>query len=144
MLVLGYGNDLRGDDAAGRLVARAIADLGLSGVSVREAVQLTPELAFEIRGKDRVVFVDADIDVDQTTVIEVKPCVEDRAPFTHASTPAELLRYTSTVGEVPNTAHLVSIPARGFEIGAELSETAKEGVDRAVDLIRAMVDSPTV
>ena len=44
-LVIGYGNDLRGDDAIGQQVAKAIKDCCLSSVQSIAIHQLTPELA---------------------------------------------------------------------------------------------------
>ena len=43
-LVIGYGNDLRSDDGAGRAVADRISEMELPGVAVRSVMQLTPEL----------------------------------------------------------------------------------------------------
>jgi len=45
ILLIGYGNELRGDDAIGPLVARALAELRLPGTQVLALTQLTPELA---------------------------------------------------------------------------------------------------
>ena len=49
-LVIGYGNDLRTDDGAGRWVAERIESFDLPGVSVRSVPQLTPELTLDIAG----------------------------------------------------------------------------------------------
>ena len=58
-LVIGYGNTLRGDDGIGPAVAEAVAALGLPGVRVIVAHQLTPELAADLADAQLVVFVDA-------------------------------------------------------------------------------------
>ena len=47
-LVIGYGNELRGDDGAGIMVARRIAENPPPGVRSIVARQLTPELADEL------------------------------------------------------------------------------------------------
>ena len=61
LLIIGYGNPLRGDDAFGY---RAAEELQASFIDHREAVilpvhQLTPELAADIARAARVVFIDA-------------------------------------------------------------------------------------
>ena len=61
VLVVGYGNELRGDDAAGPRVAAAVAALGLQNVRVRILHQLTPELSEEISRARAVVFADASV-----------------------------------------------------------------------------------
>ncbi len=66
-LVIGYGNDLRCDDGAGRAVADRIEAMALPGVEVRSVQQLAPELALDIACAETVVFVDASIDVAETT-----------------------------------------------------------------------------
>ena len=45
VLVIGYGSPLRGDDAAGPLAARQLAQRGFEAI---EAHQLTPELAEKV------------------------------------------------------------------------------------------------
>ena len=45
LVVIGYGNELRGDDGAGPRVARAVAAHNLPGVQIITAHQLTPEMA---------------------------------------------------------------------------------------------------
>ena len=43
------------------------------GSTVRSVSQLTPELALDIAGRGRVVFVDANVDVAAMTVAAVAP-----------------------------------------------------------------------
>src|SRR5947208_15429626 len=59
ILVVGYGNELRGDDAAGPRIAREVAAWGLPQVRTLAAHQLTPELAAELAHADAAIFVDA-------------------------------------------------------------------------------------
>ena len=73
MLVIGYGSDLRTDDAAGRRVAAAIADAAVPDVQVLSLVQLTPEVAVHLLGRRLVVFVDAAVDVQAVEVEHLDP-----------------------------------------------------------------------
>jgi hydrogenase maturation protease len=59
VLVLGYGNPAREDDALGPLVAEGIAGMGLAGVAVESDYQLNVEDAVAVAQNDAVVFVDA-------------------------------------------------------------------------------------
>lgn len=59
LLVIGLGNDLRGDDAAGLLAARRLAARGLPGLEVREDGGDVVALATALAGRDRVVVIDA-------------------------------------------------------------------------------------
>ena len=137
VLVVGYGRELRGDDRAGRIVADRVGALGLPGVRVRSVTQLVPELAEEIARAERVVFVDAAIGADSTTVRPVVPETNVSGALTHHCTPASLVGLAALVGRAPATVELVSIPARNLEIGEELSDATTDGMERAVELIRA-------
>ena len=62
VLVIGYGNTLRGDDGVGPRVVEAIGTLGLPGVRTLICPLLTPELADPISRAEKVIFVDAAMD----------------------------------------------------------------------------------
>ena len=138
-LVVGYGNDLRRDDGAGRWVADRIEALQLPGVAVRSMSQLTPELALEVAGREVVVFVDADVDVTELTVRPVVPDATSGKTMTHHGDPATLLAMVPAVGESPARAHLVSIPATDLDMGLEMTPAtitaAEQAIERVVDLL---------
>jgi hydrogenase maturation protease len=60
VLVVGYGNSLRGDDGVGwHAAGRLAADPRLAGARVLARHQLTPELAVDVAQASLVVLVDA-------------------------------------------------------------------------------------
>nr|MDJ0792560.1 hydrogenase maturation protease [Acidimicrobiia bacterium] len=120
-LVVGYGNDLRSDDGAGRWVADQIDALALDGVAVRSVSQITPELAMEVAGRDVVVFVDASVDASELTVEPVTAGDDSQGVMTHHGSPASLLSLVTTIGEQPAAAYVVSIPASNLEMGFTMS-----------------------
>ena len=138
-LVIGYGNDLRSDDGAGRAVADRIGEMELPGVAVRSVIQLTPELALEIAEVDTVVFVDASVEVMQTVAAPVAAEAVDPSAISHFSTPASLLGMTATVGAVPSRAVAISIPVTDIGLGMELTPMTEMGVDEAVSMVRELV-----
>lgn len=138
-LVVGYGNDLRSDDGAGRWVADQIEALGLPGVVVRSMSQLTPELALEVAGRDCVVFVDADVDVSELTVRPVEADGRAGKTMTHHGDPATLLAMVPAVGEPPVRAHLVSIPATNLEMGVTMTDTTRTAAGAAVERVVGLV-----
>ncbi len=138
-LVIGYGNDLRSDDGAGRAVADRISALELPGVSVRSVMQLTPELALEIAEVDTVVFVDASVEVSETTATPVTAGSPDQSASSHFSTPERLLAMTATVGTPPAHAVAISIPVTDIGLGMELTPMTAIGVDRAVAMVTEIV-----
>lgn len=138
-LVIGYGNDLRSDDGAGRVVAARIGGRGLPGVEVRTLPQLTPELATAIAGRDLVVFVDANVDVTEVTVDKIAPASRRTAGASHYGDPASLLAMTAAVGTVPGCAYLVSVPVHSLCLGFELSLETAAFVDHAIELIDGLL-----
>lgn len=133
LLVIGYGNRLRGDDAAGPVVADRLAARGIHAIAVH---QLTPELAELVAAADQVVFVDAA--VDATGCERVEP-VAGRAPLHHVRAPAEVLHLAEAVyGRCP-PAWLVRVSAVSFEFGAGMSAEARRGCRAAERTILQVV-----
>ena len=141
VLVIGYGNDLRRDDGAGRWVADRLEELDLDGVETRSVPQLTPELALEVADRPMVVFVDASLDADHLSVDIVERTSETSTVMTHHGSPAALLDLGANVGSQPDVAHVVSIPASDLEMGFDFSvrtaQAAEEAVQRVIELTGA-------
>ena len=138
-LVIGYGNDLRCDDGAGRVVADRVEALQLEDVEVRSLMQLTPELALDIAGIDTVVFVDASVDVAQTTMQPVNSEPLSRTGMSHYSTPGSLLTMAESVGLPPSRAFTISIPVTNIDIGMELTPMTEAGVETAVAMVKEII-----
>lgn len=147
MLVIGYGSDLRGDDAAGRRVAEAVADAAGDRVEVRSLVQLTPEVAADLVGRRLVVFVDAATDVTAVRVERIAPEVATPAA-THHMNPRGLLALCGLLGGQPTQVALVSVPAHDLGLGTTLSPETEVHVARATgDVLELLADAdrtPTV
>jgi hydrogenase maturation protease len=136
MLVIGWGNDLRGDDGAGVCAARAVADAHLPGVSVLQAHQLTPDLAEDIAGAGCVVFVDAyAAAADAPLRVEhISSAPKDHA-IGHHGDPSLLLQLVIDLyGTVPD-AWLIGIPAFNFQPGETLSPRTAFRTNEAVERI---------
>ena len=138
ILVLGYGNTLRSDDGVGPLVAETIAGMQLPGVETLVAGLLTPELADPISRAGTVVFVDAAVDAPREA--QLRPCApaESSQIMAHAADPKTMLALARDVfGHTPQ-AYLLTIPVENLAIGEQLTPFAREGMARAVELIRKL------
>ncbi len=139
--MIGVGSPLRGDDAAGRIVAEQVADLGLPGVEARSAHQLTPELAADWLGRRMVIVVDADVEVADVTVRGIeRPAAP--AALTHHVDPAALLAIAALLGEPPVHVEVISLPVHDLGLGTQLSAPAAAAVERAVALLRERCIQP--
>jgi hydrogenase maturation protease len=140
ILVIGYGSTLRGDDAAGPLVAEKVAEWGRTDVRALAAHQLTPELAETLAGARLVVFVDARHG-SETGEVRAEPLEPaDAAPtLGHVGNPRALLALARALyGRCPE-AWLIAIPAPDLGFGDKLSPVAERGVAAALEEVRRLI-----
>ncbi|MFZ1977580.1 MAG: hydrogenase maturation protease [Bacteroidota bacterium] len=131
-LVIGYGNTLRGDDAAGVRAAEFIARRA-AGVECLCIHQLTPELAENLSRADTVVFLDAHAGITELTVRTLAAEAVPRM-HTHIVSPEILLALCSDLyGRVPCRAFAIGIPAMQFDFTEELSPETQQAVLTAVE-----------
>jgi hydrogenase maturation protease len=123
LLIIGYGNPLRGDDGVGWQIADQLARLAGDSAKVLIVHQLTPELTEPISAADLVVFIDACYEGQPGTWTceTIRPDPNPSHKFTHYFTPANLLSYTSTVFGVNPKALLISVAGRSFDYSQDLS-----------------------
>ncbi len=141
VLVVGYGNTLRGDDAAGVRAAERIGAL-YPEVTCRCVQQLSPEIAADLAEADEVFFLDASV-----TATDVEPHLMTEAdelavPETttidgrsHFVTPAGLVRLCEVLYERRPTVWIVGIPATVMDFGEELSEHTSKAVELCVEVV---------
>lgn len=143
MLVIGYGNTLRGDDGVGPLVASQVAAWHLPQVNAMDIHQLTPELAAEISQAEVVCFVDAWVPPpgegqDQCKIERLVPQVTQS--LDHDWSPNLLLHLSQTLyGHMPTAYHLL-IPATKFDFSETLSPRAIHGMNWAIQTIKSIVN----
>ncbi len=144
-LVIGWGNELRSDDGAGRVASRALAGLGLPSVKVLDVHQLTPELAEYIKDADRVFFIDA-CPAAECTGVYLRALQDRRddawvrpSASGHAGSPRELLRFTEELFGARPEAWLVAVPAHSFDIGEGLTPETRRAVEQAVEQVQILM-----
>lgn len=134
VLVLGWGNRSRGDDALGPLCLDRLRELGLNSgrVEYLEDYQLQIEHALDLLGRERVLLVDA----SQSCAVpfEVTPLAPapDASLRSHAPTPAALLHLFGELHGTPPPCTLLAIRGERFELGAPPSAAALLHLDAAV------------
>jgi len=143
ILIIGWGNPLRGDDGVGWRAAQLLTGAGaLQGheVTVRVSHQLMPELAEEISRSEFVVFIDASCD-NSAGEVRLEPVKPDHAPsaaFSHQLSPPALLGMAERLYGSRPEACFFSVGARSFEYGEELSpevESALPGLLEEIEKV---------
>ncbi|MEK6651231.1 MAG: hydrogenase maturation protease [Bacteroidota bacterium] len=138
-LIIGIGNELRGDDAAGPVAARLLRTR-VPEADVLEVHQLTADLATSLSTYDTVVFIDADERTDRATLTPVLTRARTGAVHAHHMTPQDLLLLAEALGDrVPLRSIQAAIPARSFDHGTDLSSTSQKGVAECVDAVCALL-----
>jgi hydrogenase maturation protease len=145
-LVIGCGNLLRGDDAAGPVFVRRMWDRGLpEGIHCADGGTGGMDVAFQMRGVPRVILVDACTSGSEPgTLFEVPGTeVENLPPLSginlhafrwdHAIAFARWLLKEDYPADV--TAYLIE--GERFEVGEPLSPKVDTAVDRLVDVLLA-------
>ena len=140
LLIIAYGNELRGDDGAGPALGHYLERYPVAGATVVVRHQLVPELAENLSRADYAVFADA-----RTPDNDPKPHLRrlrsrqgTLTGIGHVSDPGDLLAMTGAVyGRVPEC-WVLSLPTVSMEIGESLTPTARNGVRRAAGMIRRL------
>lgn len=139
ILVIGYGNDLRSDDGAGRQVAANISALNNPAIRVISVHQLAPEISDLLATAKHAIFVDA-YPANENDEIRVEK-LESSAPapgFGHFATPSELLAFAELLYQRQPEAWIIAIPGVSFDFGETLSPTTANGVKEATRIIEEL------
>ncbi len=120
LLVLGWGNRSRGDDALGpMLVERLRAALGdAAGVECLDDYQLQVELALDLVGRRAVLLVDASLSSPPPFTATALQPARDASYSSHAMSPRSLLQaYRELVGQDPPPCTLLAIRGERCQLG---------------------------
>ena len=143
VLVIGYGNPLRGDDGLGQVIAARIAETARpEAIGVIVAHQLTPELAEPISRSDLVIFVDAAVNLPagRIKVVPVLPDALD-APATlgHHCGPAQLLAAAQRVYGHGPEAWAIVVGGASWDYAESLSPAVERLVPRLLHYIELLI-----
>ncbi len=144
VLLFGYGNLSRGDDALGPLLLEYVeSHCGLDAIEILSDFQLQIEHALDLENRDLVLFVDASVAcVDAFDFVVLEPA-RDKSYTTHAMSPAAVLDvYQSIKKLAPPPCFLLSIKAEKFELGDGLSVNAKNNLAQACRFAVHLLSNP--
>lgn len=138
LLVIGYGNELRGDDGVGPKVVAAVEELRWPGVRTLICQQLSPEHAEPVAQARTVVFVDAAVDAPRAVRWrKLEPAASSQL-MAHAADPRTMLALARDVfGHCPE-AWWLTIPVENTGFSEELSPPVRRHLKTAVEKIRQL------
>jgi hydrogenase maturation protease len=126
VLIVAYGNPLRGDDGVGWIVAEQLQrTLVPPEVEILKLQQLVPEIAEELSHANAVIFVDASCD-GVPGEIRRKPVTAPpgKVRFSHHLSPADVLELARQLYGAAPQAFCISLTGHNFGHNEELSPTA--------------------
>ena len=136
VLVFGYGNLSRGDDALGPLLLEAIEGSPksvLDSIEILTDFQLQIEHALDLENRDLVLFVDASVSCTKAFDFKELIPAKDNSYTTHAMSPAAVLAvYENIKKQTPPPCFLLSIKGESFELGEDLSAAAVQHLQAAI------------
>ncbi len=142
LVILGYGNPSRGDDALGPLLLDRIADLPGHPELITD-FQLQVEHAADLEEAGLALFLDAGASCSPPWRLERLRAQQDVGYTTHALSPAAVLAvFRQVYGKEPPPAFLLTVAGESFELGAGLSKGAAAHLESAAALVERLLAEP--
>lgn len=145
LLIFGYGNPGRGDDALGpELIGRIEAE-HLDDVECQNDMQLQVEHVIDLQNRELILFVDADASCSGQFHFSEISAAKDDSYTSHAMSPHAVLHaFRQVFGIEAPPAFLLRIRGHQFELGESLSEKASANLDAATTFTRKLCSTLSI
>jgi hydrogenase maturation protease len=143
LLVFGWGNLSRGDDALGPLCIEQLRAAFATDhrVEFLDDYQLQVEHALDLVGRERVLFVDASLTCPAPFEATQLQAVQDASFTTHAMSPQALMQvFCDLQGLSPPPCTLLAIRGARFELGEPPSAQALAHLDSALQWAKTWLE----
>jgi hydrogenase maturation protease len=142
LLLFGYGNPGRGDDALGPELIAVIDEMHLAGIECQNDMQLQIEHVTDLQNCDRVLFVDADMSCAEPYEFSEISAARDDSYTSHAMNPAALLHaYREVYNKDAPPAFMLRIRGYNFGLGDPLTGRAANNLEVATQLVIELCNS---
>ncbi len=145
VLVFGWGNLSRGDDALGPLCIARLREIFAASDSIEflEDYQLQVEHALDLANRQRVLFVDASLTCPAPFEANTLEAAQDASYTTHAMSPQALMHvYTQLQGEPAPACTLLAIRGERYELGDAPTAQALDHLQAAVQWAQQWLTQP--
>jgi len=145
LLIIGYGNPGRGDDALGPELLSRIEAEALPGIECQSDMQLQVEYVTDLENRELILFIDADASCAAPFHFSQISAEKDDSYTSHAMTPHAVLHaYQQVFGIQPPPTFLLRIRGYQFELGESLSEEASANLTDATLFLRQLSKDPDI
>jgi len=146
-LIIGYGSPIRGDDALGPLAADRLENAELPDhVAVISRHILTAELVADLMEADRVIFLDAAVDVKPGVVScrRLEPDATAVSTMAHFLDPRELLAWCQSLYDHTPESYLISAGVASLDYASyQLTPIAESALEQMLAAVGRLIDEPT-
>jgi len=146
ILIFGYGNLSRGDDALGPLLLEALEQkIDLSDIEILNDFQLQIEHALDLENRELVLFIDASVSCNTAFNFSKLEALRDKSYSTHAMSPSAVLQvYQSIKKQAPPASYLLSIQGLSFELGEKPTEQANNNLQLATQFAEDLLKNKNI
>lgn len=129
ILLIGIGNNCRGDDGLGWKFIELVESMGLEFIDCEFRYQLQVEDAALISEYDVVYFIDASYE-KLSKGFELRPCIasDEEQVSTHAQSPGAILKLTNNLYNKFPEAWILAIAGEEWGLQTSLSKTAEKNL----------------
>ena len=145
VVLLGWGNVTRSDDALGPLLLERVRREEFQHVTIVEDFQLQIEDAFDLKGHDLALFADAGFNTQEPFAFFQAAPRRSMEFSSHKLAPEALLDiYERVLEETPPPAFILSVAGEDFSIGDTLSAAARQRLELASDFLLERLRAPSL
>jgi len=138
LLIFAYGNPSRGDDALGPLLIENLQTMNLEGIEILTDFQLQVEHAYDLQGRERVLFIDASVSCEAPYTFSRIFAQKDPSYTTHVMSPMAVMHVYQELYGDPPPSYLLQVRGESFELGESLSPQAEVNLQSSLDLLRRL------
>lgn len=141
-LIIGFGSEIRGDDAFGPQIAYQLEDLVHPDVVVETCQGLTPDIALTISEVDLVIFIDCAVGHEPGKINhELVQTSDDKSlSMVHFLSPQSLLTWCGSLyGKLPE-AHVFTVTGKCYDISDSLTQPVLNAVPRVIEQVLSLLD----
>lgn len=143
ILIFGYGNPSRGDDAIAPELISRLETLQPAGVELLTDFQLQVEHALDLEDRELALFIDASVSGAPPYAFSRLLPQQDKSYSSHEMSPAAVLHvYQKINARPPPPSYLLAVRGEFFDLGEPLSEAAAANADAAFALLQKLCADP--
>jgi hydrogenase maturation protease len=145
VVVLGWGNATRGDDAIGPLLMERVERLDLPHVATVVDYQLQIEHALDLVERDLVLFVDSGFETPAPFFFVETAARRGMTHASHGLQPEAVLDvYRQVTGKTPPSAFVLCVRGENFDLIESTSPLAAQRLELAWEFLHARLEAPDI